>query len=70
MKDSVWRERRHVLLPKHVGTFCYYASSSDHEHVDESGMKKGYGREGMKKGDNDMKEMEEIWDMKWMGQMD
>ena len=60
MKASRWRKRRHVLLPKHVWTFFYYASSSDHEHVDESGMKKGYGREGMKKGDNDMKDMDGI----------
>ena len=37
-------------LPKHVLTFCYYASSMDHEHEDESGMNKGYGREFMKKG--------------------
>ena len=37
-------------LPKHVLTFCYYASSMDHKHEDESGMNKGYGREGMKKG--------------------
>ena len=37
-------------LPKHVLTFCYYASSMDHKHGHESGMNKGYGREGMKKG--------------------
>ena len=36
----------------------YYASNSDHEHGYESGMNKGYGREGMKKRDNDMRGME------------
>ena len=34
---------------------------SDHEHEHESGMNKGYGK------DNDMKGMDEVWDMKGMG---
>ena len=43
-------EEKACSLPNHVGTFQYCASNSDHEHGYESGMNKGYGREGMKKG--------------------
>ena len=39
--------------------FWYCASNSDHEHGYESGMNKGYGREGMKRYD-DMKGMDEV----------
>ena len=34
-------EEKACALPKHVLTCCYYASSMDHEHEDESGMNKG-----------------------------
>ena len=43
-------EEKACALPKHVLMFWYCACNSDHEHGYESGMNKGYGREGMKKG--------------------
>ena len=56
-------EEKACALPKHVCTLCYCASSNDHEHGNEKGMREV----GYEKGGNDMKGMDEMWDMKWIG---
>ena len=44
------KEGKACVFPKNVCTSCCCASSIDHAHRPESGMNKGYGREGMKLG--------------------
>ena len=41
-------EGKACVFPKNVGKKNYCASSIDHKRRLESGMNKGYGREGMK----------------------